>query len=162
MELAGRLKKYLPLSLIILAFSAPMLLAHIALRFQEQIKQSTNEYGHLITSAQKLTFDKFETLLPQHNATTKKWQIVYVAPQECGVNCIARKKSLQQLHTLLREDGARVDVLSVNSADITPTCEADQILLVDPQGNNIMYYQRTAEPSGILKDLMRLLKYSNV
>ncbi len=39
---------------------------------------------------------------------------------------------------------------------------ADRLYLVDPLGNLMMSYAGNAEPSGIIKDLGRLLKYSRI
>ncbi len=40
--------------------------------------------------------------------------------------------------------------------------KAERIYVVDPLGNLMMYYYPDAEPSGILKDLQRLLKVSSI
>jgi hypothetical protein len=162
MELNVRLRKSLPLLLIILAFASPMLMAHIALVFQDKIKQSTNAYGYLLPTVGQLQISKFEKLLNDNNANEQQWQIVFVKPENCEQDCLARQQALIQLHALLRDDKKRVNVISTRMADLHPHKEAGTTLLLDPQGNYIMYYEQTAEPSGILKDLMRLLKYSNV
>jgi len=39
---------------------------------------------------------------------------------------------------------------------------ARALYLVDPLGNLLMYYPAGTEPAGIIKDLMRLLKYSRI
>lgn len=162
MELNVRFGKFLPLLLIVLAFASPMLMAHIALIFQDNIKQSTNSYGRLLTEPKKVTINKFEKLLATESTQAHKWQIVFVTATSCDPDCLARKDSLIRLHTLLRDDKERVEVISALATDIEPHQAAGEIMLLDPQGNHIMDYQKTAEPSGILKDLMRLLKYSNV
>ena len=39
---------------------------------------------------------------------------------------------------------------------------AERIYFIDPLGNLMMYYQADANPSGMLKDLKKLLKYSKI
>jgi cytochrome oxidase Cu insertion factor (SCO1/SenC/PrrC family) len=39
---------------------------------------------------------------------------------------------------------------------------AAEIFLVDPQGYLIMWYPRDANPSGLIKDLERLLRISKI
>jgi len=162
MELNLRIKKYLPLFFIAVAFASPMLLANLAFIFQKQIKQSTNSYGNLLATAEHLKITKFENLLPNEKPGGQKWRLVFVEPLECHQLCQAQKQALIQLHALLRDDQKRVEVLSALQQDIIPHKNDGQVLVIDPQGNHMMYYDHNAQPNGILKDLMRLLKYSNV
>jgi cytochrome oxidase Cu insertion factor (SCO1/SenC/PrrC family) len=149
--------------LIILTFAAPMLIAHLALRFQDKIKQHTSEYGHLVLPAHPIKLSNFESLVSNETTNNKSsWQLVYVAPIKCDNKCLQRKQELLKLHALLREDSSRVQLLSINNSKLAPFKNTGEILLIDPQGTYIMYYDTNAEPSVILKDLMRLLKYSNV
>ncbi|NOR39744.1 MAG: hypothetical protein GQ537_00875 [Gammaproteobacteria bacterium] len=46
--------------------------------------------------------------------------------------------------------------------DGVPMQGAERIYLVDPLGNLMMYYSADANPSGMLKDLKKLLKYSKI
>ncbi|MDE0284786.1 MAG: hypothetical protein OXN26_09600 [Gammaproteobacteria bacterium] len=56
-------------------------------------------------------------------------------------------------------DGDVLRSLFELSAGDRPFAE-DRLYLVDPLGNLMMSYARTADPKGIIKDLTRLLKYS--
>lgn len=49
-------------------------------------------------------------------------------------------------------------------AEVTPEPleQAGRIYVVDPLGNLMMSYARTAEPKGLLEDLKKLLKYSRI
>jgi len=38
----------------------------------------------------------------------------------------------------------------------------DHIFLIDPRGNLMLRFPRDADPSGVIKDLRRLLKYSAI
>lgn len=40
--------------------------------------------------------------------------------------------------------------------------QAERVYIVDPLGNLMMYYEADADPSGMLKDLGKLLKYSRI
>ncbi|MDX1698790.1 MAG: hypothetical protein R3308_10910 [Thiohalobacterales bacterium] len=46
--------------------------------------------------------------------------------------------------------------------DETPVPQAGRVYFVDPLGNLMMYYQPDADPSGMLRDLQKLLKYSRI
>lgn len=52
--------------------------------------------------------------------------------------------------------------LSQFAVDNTEPSKAEKIYVVDPLGNLMMYYYPDAVPSGILKDLRRLLKVSSI
>jgi cytochrome oxidase Cu insertion factor (SCO1/SenC/PrrC family) len=39
---------------------------------------------------------------------------------------------------------------------------AERVYIIDPLGNLMMYYPPDADPSGMLKDLKKLLKYSKI
>lgn len=56
-------------------------------------------------------------------------------------------------------DGDALRSLFELSAGDRPFVE-ERLYLVDPLGNLMMSYARTADPKGIIKDLTRLLKYS--
>lgn len=56
-------------------------------------------------------------------------------------------------------DGDALRLLFELSTGDRPFAE-ERLYLVDPLGNLMMSYARTADPKGIIKDLTRLLKYS--
>lgn len=56
-------------------------------------------------------------------------------------------------------DGDALRSLFALSAGDRPFA-GDRLYLIDPLGNLMMSYARTADPKGIIKDLSRLLKYS--
>ena len=58
-------------------------------------------------------------------------------------------------------DGDALRLLFELSAGDRPFAE-ERLYLVDPLGNLMMSYARTADPKGIIKDLTRLLKYSRI
>ena len=58
-------------------------------------------------------------------------------------------------------DGDALKSLFDLSAGDRPYAD-ERLYLVDPLGNLMMSYARTADPKGIIKDLTRLLKYSRI
>jgi cytochrome oxidase Cu insertion factor (SCO1/SenC/PrrC family) len=46
--------------------------------------------------------------------------------------------------------------------DGTPMLGGERVYLIDPLGNLMMFYPPDADPSGMLKDLRKLLKYSKI
>lgn len=79
----------------------------------------------------------------------------------------------QELAGFLASEHPRMDVVMLVpeqfeqlsgffSIDETPVREAGRVYIVDPLGNLMMYYPPDADPSGLLKDLQKLLKYSRI
>jgi cytochrome oxidase Cu insertion factor (SCO1/SenC/PrrC family) len=48
------------------------------------------------------------------------------------------------------------------SIEGTPMKGSNRVYLVDPLGNLMMYYRPDSDPQGMIRDLERLLKYSQV
>lgn len=76
-----------------------------------------------------------------------------------------------ELASMLEEHYPVLDVLPLAAADrsaIAPYFDidgkgmagAERVYFIDPLGNLMMYYPADADPSGMLKDLKKLLKYS--
>jgi cytochrome oxidase Cu insertion factor (SCO1/SenC/PrrC family) len=59
----------------------------------------------------------------------------------------------------LEQAAAIAPVFSVEGISMQ---DADNIYLVDPLGNLMMYYPPDADPHGMIQDLQRLLKYSHI
>jgi len=79
----------------------------------------------------------------------------------------------ETLQTLLDKDyrETAVTLLSARQAeqmaayfliDGTPMMGGERVYLIDPLGNLMMFYPPDADPSGMLKDLRKLLKYSKI
>lgn len=120
----------------------------------------------------------------------KKWSVVTLDSTDCSEPCQADMHLLKQINTSLNKDAHRLqrviimptepnaDVISqlqkrypelVILAGTSPAIVkfssqfnvADgHIYLIDPLGNLMMSYPKNAEPKGVRKDLMRLLKNS--
>ena len=120
----------------------------------------------------------------------KKWSIVTLDSTDCAEPCQANMHLLKQINTSLNKDAHRLQrviimptepnadvisqlqmkypdlvILAGTSAEIVKLSSqfnvADgHIYLIDPLGNLMMSYPINAEPKGVRKDLMRLLKNS--
>ncbi len=118
-----------------------------------------------------------------------KWHLVYIAPASCDEECRNGLHAMRQIHASLAKeidrlgrvwliDGPRLPEAAVQQShypDMLVLTEATalarqfdtniadahgRIYLVDPLGNLVISYPRGSDPSGIRKDLMKLLKYS--
>jgi len=79
----------------------------------------------------------------------------------------------ESLAALLREEYASLAVVPVTAAQAEQIAPfflidgvgmqaAERVYIVDPLGNLMMYYQPDADPAGMLKDLLKLLKFSRI
>lgn len=121
-----------------------------------------------------------------------KWSFVYLGNGSCDPACSAKLIEIRQIRTLLNEKRLRVQrvhiaatpadaavaeaELKANHPDLvflSDTVEADYrrffggqdaqaLYLVDPLGNWLMVYPAEAEYKGILKDIKRLLRISQI
>jgi cytochrome oxidase Cu insertion factor (SCO1/SenC/PrrC family) len=120
----------------------------------------------------------------------KKWSVVTLDSTNCAEPCQADMHLLKQINTSLNKDAHRLQrviimptepnadvisqlqkrypelvILAGTSPEIVKFSSqfnvADgHIYLIDPLGNLMMSYPKIAEPKGVRKDLMRLLKNS--
>lgn len=119
-----------------------------------------------------------------------KWHLVYVAPAGCDATCRNGLHTMRQIHASLAKEIDRLqrvwlvdgpaalpslqalqlqypDMLVLTDAAVlarqmdTKVANADgRIYLADPLGNLVISYPRDSDPSGIRKDLLKLLKHS--
>lgn len=124
------------------------------------------------------------------NSWKGKWHLVYVAKGGCDAECSNSLHEMRQIHASLAKeigrlervwllDGAtfpEVQVIQGNYPDmlILPNASvligqmqkriggepAGRLYLVDPLGNLIVTYPHGSDPSGIRKDVMKLLSHS--
>lgn len=120
----------------------------------------------------------------------KKWSVVTLDSTDCAEPCQADMHLLKQINTSLNKDAHRLQrviimptepnadvisqlqmkypdlvILAGTSAEIVKLSNqfnvaGGHIYLIDPLGNLMMSYPINAEPKGVRKDLMRLLKNS--
>ena len=113
-----------------------------------------------------------------------KWVLVSFDASACDAYCERKLYYMRQLRTAQGKEQARVERLWVLTDAGTPRPEllaaiegtrvsrtrpqgfpgnpVDHLYLVDPHGNLMMRFPRDPDPSKMLKDLQRLLKYSSI
>lgn len=111
-----------------------------------------------------------------------KWVLVMFAAAECDARCEQKLYYMRQVRRAQGKDMSRVERLWVITdgakprEEILPGIEGtrlaalsekefpgkavDHIYLVDPLGNLMMRFPRDPDPSRMIKDLQRLLRYS--
>ena len=165
----------LKLLAVFLACAAPLVLAWAAWHFKWGTGSAGN-YGELI-APRPLSGAPFQEL---HG----KWVLVTFDGAACDPYCERKLYFMRQLRTAQGKERSRVERLWVITDDGPPRAEllaaiegtrisrvkpdgfpgdpVDHIYLVDPLGNLMMRFPRDPDPSKMLKDLQRLLKYSQV
>lgn len=153
---------------------APLVLGTLAYVFQWEVGSPGN-YGELLTP-KPLAGAPFERL-------RGKWLLVAIDAPACDAWCEKKLYYLRQLRRALGKDMDRVERLWLVTepgrprAGILPLIEGamvepaarlsdfpgnpvDHIYLVDPFGNLMMRYPRDPDPSRMLKDLQKLMKFA--
>lgn len=119
-----------------------------------------------------------------------KWVLLMVDGGSCDEFCRRKLFTLRQLRQTQGGDMGRIERAWLISDDVVPTTSAvsaypgtwlvraagsellkhlparrspvDHIYIVDPLGNLVLRYPRDADPTGIIRDLARLLKTSRI
>jgi cytochrome oxidase Cu insertion factor (SCO1/SenC/PrrC family) len=166
----------LKLAAVFLACAAPFVLGWAAWYFEWGTGNPGN-YGELI--APRLVEEK---PFPEVRG---KWALVSFDAGACDAYCEKKLYYMRQVRTALGKEQGRVERLwlvtdrqapraqvvgsfeGLRIAPAPPTSSfpgdpADHIYLVDPVGNLMMRFPRDPDPSRMLKDLQRLLKYSKI
>jgi hypothetical protein len=165
----------LKLTGIFLACAAPFVLGWAAWYFEWGTGKGGN-YGELITP-RILSEPPFSDL-------RGKWVLVSFDAAACDAYCEKKLYFMRQLRTAQGKDQSRVERLWLITDGAAPRAEllaaiegtrisrakpdgfpgepVAHIYLVDPLGNLMMRFPREPDPSKMLKDLQRLLKYSQV
>jgi hypothetical protein len=165
----------LKLLALLFACAAPFVLGWAAWYFGWGTGSAGN-YGELITP-RPLSRPPFDEL-------RGKWVLVTFDAAACDAYCERKLYFMRQVRTAQGKDQARIERLWVITDGDTPRPEllaaiegtrisrlrpegfpgdpVDHIYLVDPLGNLMMRLPRDPDPSKMLKDLQRLLRYSQV
>lgn len=160
---------------IFLACAAPFLLGWAAWYFKWGTGTSGN-YGELI-APRTLSGPPFSDL-------RGKWVLVTADAAACDAYCEKKLYFMRQLRTAQGKDQSRIERLwlitdpgapraallaAIEGTHLSrskpsgfPGDAVDHIYLVDPLGNLMMRFPKDPDPSKMLKDLQRLLKYSKV
>ncbi len=105
----------------------------------------------------------------------EKWWL-WIYAEQCNSRCNEDLVSLRSVHVLLNREAGRVrrgitltaesPQLAVEGLQTIPfvprTRLAEGVYIVDPLGNLVFYYPLAVSPEGILEDLKRLLKLSQI
>ena len=163
------------LSLIFLACAAPFALAWATWYFDWAPGEAGN-YGELIAP---------RTVSQGPLASLRgRWVMVSFDSAACDAYCEKKLYYMRQIRKAQGKDQGRIERLWVITDGGSPRPELlaaiegthvarasfegfpgdnkDHIYLVDPLGNLMMRFPREPDPSRMLKDLQRLLKYSRI
>ena len=181
-------RKRLQLILLAAIFVLPITLAWLAQHF-ELISGRTTNYGtlvapHAVPDAPLTRLDGRQISLAELRG---KWILLQFDAPGCDSYCERKLYFMRQLRKALGADMTRVErvwlligegspaprlleaiegtqVARANDALATFFAEdgilTDHIYLIDPLGQWMMFYPRDPDPSRMLKDLQRLMKYS--
>lgn len=120
----------------------------------------------------------------------KSWTMAYLETENCDQNCLDKLTLIKKVRLLTNEKMRRVRTLFVSTRSVQATIDKSQykdmvftnvvdqnsnflkqfpvqetkpIYLIDPYGNIMMYYpQQDLNAKKIIKDINRLLKYSQL
>ena len=166
----------LKLVLLFLACAAPFVLGWAAWYFEWGTGRAGN-YGELI-APRPLGGAPYEGL-------RGKWILVNVDAAACDAYCEKKLYYMRQVRTALGKDQGRVERLwlvtdgaaprpallaAIEGTRIVPAGEAAlfpgmpsrHVYLIDPLGNLMLRFPPDPDPSKMLKDLQRLLRFSRI
>lgn len=171
------------LLLVLLAFIVPVALAKLVLYFNLYHGGATNN-GKLLP--ENLNYQS----IAMDNPSPHLWQVIYLLPEVCDIQCQDNLYVLNQSHIALGREQARVVpvvMLSDNSdksalsqmsiqfetakasSDLIPLLDKQQMIIVDPLGSLVMQYQSAegrknsiAQGKLMIADLRKMLKLSRV
>ena len=152
---------------------SPFVLATLAYRLQWGLSGESTNYGELVTPQ--------AVAAPGLDKLRGKWVLVMADAAACDAYCERKLYFMRQVRRaqgkeqerierlwLLTDDGKpRPEVLAAIEGTRTqranvPVFLKDHIYVVDPLGNLMMRFPRDPDPSRMIKDLQRLLKYSRI
>lgn len=140
----------IPLLGLVLVFSAPMFAAWLCHQAPKPIFKPRS-HGNLLSPVTEALADSIGT----------RWQVVYVMPHNCDNNCQQQLQKLSKLPILLRSDAERVELKTKHNKELLINVEAESVLILDPENRAILHYPPNTNPKYTLKDLQKLLRYSN-
>lgn len=166
-------------------FILPVVLAKLALE-QEWFDYGVTNYGQL--SGQELTLTDLGLADESFN---EQWLLLYRLPKACDQLCQSTLLSINNTYTLLGKELPRVTPVALFVQTLTTDQQGNlrhhkwqqftlpsqaskhitvnQLLVVDPLGNVVMFHQAPTEEKGlvtfgkaVLADMKKLLKYSRI
>lgn len=107
-------------------------------------------------------------LLPPLSTHEGLWRLVYLEPERCEALCQQVPALMQRIQSALGRNGDKLALvpLPLSSLGTAKGLQADELMLVDPQGLAILHYEVPDNSSqwprfgkAVLSDLQQLLKY---
>lgn len=149
------MKNRIVLLSFLVVFSSPYIFAQVLYLYKENLAINTINKGTLLETSKLseniLVEDEFQNLFKLADATGK-WLVL-----SCNNN-IEIKSDLIKIKQILHKENQRIKLGF--SKDIIHPFDRNDIIIVDPLGNQVLKYSSTDNKTGIIKDLQRLLKYS--
>lgn len=178
-----RNRNRLLLVLVVVMFFASFGIAYV-MRMGGWEPSQTRNFGELLSppgDLRELTLVRADGQPHPWRPLDRNWRVLVVAPEGCGEYCTTLTDHLQRVWHGLGRKAAHLEVLWVGELPqdatvfraLTPMQPSDALLaalpdaaapgnvpvwLVDPSGFLVMHYPHGADPSGIRRDLSRLLK----
>lgn len=171
------------LLLLIGLTAAPFILAQLAFNYYRDSGSTrpTVNKGTLVTPAAKIDALRLEPL-PGPALPTDKWRLLLYRPAQCDAGCQASVQRVRAMPALVGRDADRVAVALIVDDETIATSAADNpepalarvkagaslpgvrsgLLLVDPQGNVVLWYDAARIGGPVLSDLKFLLKNSSI
>lgn len=180
---------------LLIIFTAPVILGTLVFFNKERLGLggSTVNYGTLVTPPIPLNINDLMLANQQakkEQTITKKWTLLYIAPNECDAFCQDRILLMKRVRLLMNEEMRRIrtvlvstdktleqnlkndypdfifaQIESATSPFLKQFSQQDRkpVYMIDPLGNLMMLYpQEKPNHKLMIKDLKRLLKYSRI
>jgi len=172
------------LLLLVAVCGLPIVLSYVA--FYVWKPEKTMNYGELIEPAGlQGSFTDLSGTAVSVESLRGKWVLLYAGPAGCEAACKQLIYYMRQSRTAQGEHMDRIERVWVITDQGTPDANwlkdypgmkvwrgeprlpapadpARHVYLLDPLGKLIMRYPENPEPKRIIKDLSRLMKFSNV
>jgi len=103
------------------------------------------------------------------------WSLVSVEPGTCDAACMARRFLLRQIRLAQGEAAARMVTvrlagdaaaspasgLALSAPALASRLAHDGIFLVDPHGNQVLFYPDGSDPSRVINEINRIVQINN-
>lgn len=129
-------RPYLIMSLLVLLFAAPGLIAYIAYLHPNWLHQNTN-HGKLLQPPPRL-----------HTTHPQKWQLLYWSPQSCTRICMQRLDALARLRLALGRRLYYVDLVLAMSETTDNLAQDTQNILHNMDVHSIRLFETDAAKLG--------------
>jgi hypothetical protein len=171
---------------VALMFFAPLAVSFILYYGHAWHPGGRVNHGELIQPPRTLP----DSGLPPPLSLQHKWTMLYVQRGPCDELCLRRLYDTRQVRTALDRDMDRVQRVLIADADccdmqklhemhrdlatvsrgqaveplleLLPEPDSHRVYLVDPLGNLMMFYAADAPAKGMLEDIKRLLRLSQI